>query len=300
MKGVKIGHFTNLKDGTGLSVFLFESGATGSYWISGSAPATHELAVLDTDSSVPELYGLVLSGGSAYGLYAAQGVMQYLTEQGIGHATRHGNVPIVPAAAIYDLAHKTPHIPQAQDAYHACKNASEMNQDRGRIGAGTGATIGKLIPHANAMTGGLGYATLTLENGIEVTAYVVVNCVGDVRDEAGNIVAGARHEQDGFADCQNYLLSGEAEHDLFAHANTTLALVCTNAKFDKAALRRLAKMATAGMARAITPIFTRYDGDILFCVSCGEKEASELTIGTLAAKAVQLAILDAVKESEVE
>lgn len=298
MQGLKIGHYSHPENGTGISVFLFEKSAVGSYWISGSAPATHELVVLDPDNSVPHLNALVLTGGSAYGLYAAQGVMTYLTERKLGHKTRHGVVPIVPAAAIYDLAYKNAEPPTAQDAYEACLKAQEDNIELGRVGAGTGATVGKLIPTAHHMTGGLGRAEMTLPDGIQVIAYAVVNCVGDVRNAQNQIIAGAK--LDGrFADCEQYLLSGQGEKDLFAHANTTLVAIFTNATFQKGELKRIAKMATAGMARAISPIFTRYDGDILFCVSLGDKVVSELTIGTVAAEAVRLAILEAVKHSEI-
>lgn len=297
MKGLKIGHATNEEYGTGLSVFLFEESAVGAYWICGSAPATHELVVLDSDNSVPKLNGLVLAGGSAYGLYAAKGMMRYLTERGIGHPTPHGVVPIVPAAAIYDLAYKQAMPPSEEEAYQACLTASENNTQSGRIGAGTGATIGKLIPTAKAMHGGFGLAQLRLTNGILVNAYAVVNGVGDVRDAASRIVAGACDEHGHFANCEKYLLSGQGEKDLFAHGNTTLVVVVTNAQFSKGELKRIAKMATAGMGRAIAPIFTRFDGDILFCISVGDQLASELTVGTMAAEAVRLAILDAVKES---
>lgn len=299
MQGLKVGHYTDKAVGSGVSVFLFEPHAVGSYWICGSAPATHELVVLDPDNSVPFLYGLVLAGGSAYGLYAAAGVMQYLTELHRGHPTRHGVVPIVPAAAIYDLAYKAAQPPTPEQAYQACLEAVENNKQTGQIGAGTGATVGKLIPHANHMTGGLGYAEIKIQGDITVAAYAVVNCVGDVRNRVNDIIAGARLANGGFADCEQYLLSGQGEMDLFAHGNTTLVLVLTNAKFSKGELKRLARMASAGMGRAITPVFTRYDGDIIFCLSLGDHEASELTIGTMAADVVRAAIWDAVKQSEV-
>lgn len=299
MDGVKVGHFTNEAAGTGASVFLFENKGKGAYWVCGSSPATHELVVLDPDNSVPNLDGLVLAGGSAYGLFAAQGMMNYLTERQMGHTTPHGVVPIVPAAAIYDLDYKYPTPPAAEDVYAACKEASVDNKARGRIGAGTGATIGKLIPTAQHMTGGLGRAELHLENGLHVIAYAVVNCVGDVRDASGKIIAGALAQEGHFADCEAFLLSGQAEKMLFEHSNTTLAAVFTNGDFSKSELKRIAKMAAGGLARAISPIFTRYDGDIVFCISVGNHAASELTAGTMAAEAVRLAIVDAVKNAEI-
>lgn len=225
--------------------------------------------------------------------------MTYLTERGIGHPTPHGVVPIVPAAAIYDLNYKRPLAPSAEDAYQACLHAKENNHDSGRIGAGTGATVGKLILQAHRMTAGFGFAEITLSTGVQVIACAVVNAVGDVRDATGRIIAGARYDNGEFANCEQYLLSGKAEIDLFAHANTTLVAVFTNAKFSKDGLKRVGKMALAGMARAISPIFTRYDGDIIFCVSLGKEVVSELTIGSMAAEAVKQAIWNAVKDSEI-
>jgi len=299
MEGLKIGHFTNNELGTGVSVFLFENSAVGAYSICGSAPASHELHVLDSENSVPDLHGLTFAGGSAYGLYAAKGVMTYLTERGIGHPTIHGIVPIVPAVAIYDLIYKSAFPPSAEDAYEACLTAKENNKTSGRIGAGTGATIGKLVLKAHYMNGGLGYGEVNLPNGIQVIAYVVVNAVGDVVNSNGRIIAGAKYEDGEFANCEKYLLSGRAEIDLFSLSNSTLVAVFTNAKFTKDELKRIGKMAISGIARTVSPVFTRYDGDILFCVSLGEYSASELTIGTMAAEAIKLAIWDAVKNSGV-
>jgi len=299
MHGLKIGHFTQPEQGTGVTVFICEMGAVGAYQICGAAPATHELAVLDPENTVPILHALVFAGGSAYGLFAAQGVMRYLMEKKIGYPTPHGVVPIVPAAAIYDLSYKEAIPPTAEGAYVACLAASENNIASGRIGAGTGATIGKLVPQTQMMDGGLGYAEMTLPNGLQVCAYAVVNCVGDVRNAKNEIVAGASVAANQFADSAQYLLSGQAEHDLFSHSNSTLVAVFTNAKFDKPTLNRLSKMGIAGIARAVSPIFTRFDGDILFCVSVGELAASELTVGMMAAEVTRLAILDAVRESSL-
>lgn len=298
MHGLKIGHHTDQARGTGVSVFLFEDAARGGYRICGSAPATHELAALEPDNSVPECHGLVFAGGSAYGLHAAAGVMQYLKEKGIGHPVPSGVVPIVPAAAIYDLSYISDHYPTAENAYQACLQASEDNSEHGRVGAGTGATVGKLIPFAKAMASGIGRAVLNQKGGLEVVAYVVVNSVGDVHDR-GKMIAGARDAHGHFADCEKFLLSGEAETNLFTNSNTTLAAVFTNASFDKAECERIAKMAAAGLARAISPVFTRFDGDIVFCISTGKVPASELTVGAMAAEAVRLAIINAVKDSEI-
>lgn len=294
MRGLKIGHYSDQERATGLSVFLFEESAVGGYWVCGSAPATHELAALDPDGSVPRCHGLVLTGGSAYGLHAAAGAMRYLAEINVGHPVPSGVVPIVPAAAIYDLAHTADHFPTADNAYEACVAASENNVDHGRIGAGTGATVGKLVPFAKHMAGGIGRAVLRQKDGLEVIAYVVVNSVGDVY-EHGKVIAGARDARGQFANTEEFLLSGQAENELFSSPNTTLAAVFTNAALAKDEARRIAKMGAAGMARAISPVFTRFDGDIVFCMSVGNIAASELTVGAMAAEAVRRAIIDAVK-----
>lgn len=302
MQGLKVGHFTKTESGTGATVFLFDGPARGGYLICGAGPASHELAPLSPDTSVQSLHALFFSGGSAFGLYAAKGVMQYLVERDIGLTLPHGVVPIVPAAAIYDLAYKAPQVPTDEEAYQACVTASADDVSSGRIGAGTGATVGKIVPEAMRATAGIGRAVLTLADGLEVVAYAVVNAIGDVGDDKNNIVAGARFNDGQFANCEKYLLKGSVSPQMFrhqSHHNTTLVAVFTNAHFNKSELTRLAKMAIAGMARAIKPIFTCFDGDILFCVSLGDIEAPLLRVGTLAAEAVRLSILDAVKTNEV-
>lgn len=299
MDGVKVGHFTDAVNGTGVSVFLFAPAASGAYVLAGSAPASHELATLDLETTVSQLHGLVFTGGSAYGLFAAKGVMQFLAERHIGYKVPHGVVPIVPAAAIYDLIYKAAQAPTDEEAYQACLAAHENNQSRGRIGAGTGATVGKLIPDAKRMTAGLGYATSILRNGCRVEAYAVVNAVGDVRAANGDIIAGACYGKNEFANCEQYLLAGKADVNLLQAGHTTLAAIFTNARFSTLELKRIAKMAIAGMARALSPVFTCYDGDIVFAISSGEMQAAPMTIGVLAAETLRLAIWDAVKESEV-
>jgi len=298
MLGLKIGHYSDYDKGTGITVFLFEKSAAGGYWICGSAPASLELAALDPDNSVPRCHGLVFTGGSAFGLHASGGVMQYLKEKNIGHPVPSGVVPIVPAAAIYDLSYRSDHYPVDDDAYHASLRASEDNTDSGRIGAGTGATVGKLIPFAKSMASGIGRAVLKQKDGLEVTAYVVVNSIGDVHDN-GKMIAGARDTHGNFADCEKFLLSGAAEKNLFIQANTTLAAIFTNAALEKEECKRIAKMGAAGLARTISPVFTRFDGDIVFCMSIGEISASELTVGAMAAEAVRLAVINAVKDSVI-
>lgn len=300
MKGLKVGHHTHAEHRTGVSVFLFDCPAVGAYILCGAAPASHEWAALESEASVSILHGLALCGGSAYGLFASEGVVRFLRESGIGLALPHGVVPIVPAAAVYDLAYGAAEPPTADDAYQACLDAHEDNRESGPIGAGAGATVGKVIPNAHHMTSGMGRAELTLPNGLTVLAYAVVNAVGDVHNADGQIVAGATNDAGQFMDCEAFLLSGQGEALLIPHhTNTTLVAVFTNAAFTKPELKRVGKMAVGGMARAISPVFTDYDGDTIFTISMGEVKASVLSVGTMAAEAVRLAILDAVKGARV-
>jgi L-aminopeptidase/D-esterase-like protein len=298
MRGLRVGHYTDTVNGTGLSVFLFNPEAVGTYHLCGASPASHELGTLELDANVTHLDGLAFLGGSAFGLGAVSGVMRWFAEQQRGWKTSHGTIPIVPAAAIYDLAVKQVCVPTPEHAYQACQLATENNKLSGNVGAGTGASVGKLIHSATCMSGGMGYAEMIFPNDVRVIVYVVVNSVGDIRDATGTIIAGARSLRGEFIDCEKTLLMGQNEQSL-ATANTTLVGIFTDAKFSKVELKRIAKMATAGMARAISPIFSRYDGDIIFAVSLGEKSTSELVIATAAAHLTQQAIMNAVKDSKV-
>jgi L-aminopeptidase/D-esterase-like protein len=298
MQGLRIGHYTNAERGTGASVFLFEQPAVAAYWLCGSSPASHELAALNLDANVTHINGLLLTGGSALGLPAVGGMLRWLFDQAQGWATPHGRVPIVPAAAIYDLAVKQPLPPVADEVYQACLSASVMNAEVGRVGAGTGASIGKLVPEASRMSGGIGRAEVVLPDGVMILVYAVVNSVGDIYDQTGAIIAGARLASGEFADCQTSLMAMCDEKNI-ASSNTTLVAIFTDARLSKIELSRIAKMATAGVGRAIAPVFTRYDGDLIFSVSLGEKTASELVIGTVAAELTRQAIVNAVQNSEI-
>lgn len=298
MHNLKVGHFTHQDHGTGVTVFLFDSPARGAYVLCGSSPASHEIAVLELEANVSCIDALTFVGGSAYGLSAVAGVLRWCKEKGRGYQTPYGVVPIVPAAGIFDLSVQSAHPPNAEEAYRACQLAVEDNAERGRIGAGTGASVGKLVPNARQMYGGLGQAVLRLPGGLEVVAYAVVNSLGDIRDKTGRIIAGAFFPDGSYADCEAYLLSGG--NHLFQEvsvSNTALISVFTNAGFSKIELKRIAKVAISGMARAISPVFMRSDGDILFCVSLGELPADEKVVSVMAAEAVRQAIVNAVQDS---
>ncbi|MEO8400768.1 MAG: P1 family peptidase [Gammaproteobacteria bacterium] len=296
MKSLKIGHHTHPQHGTGVSVFLFDRPSPTAYHLCGSSPATLELHLLELDANVPYIDGLVFTGGSAFGLHAVGGVMQWFQEQGRGHKTPYASVPIIPAASIFDLSIKSTQPPTASEAYQACREAIENNPLQGRIGAGTGASVGKFVPTASRMSGGVGFAELTLPSGVSVLAYAVVNSLGDVRDAKENIIAGARFANGEFANCEKYLLAGHQEV-VVDSPNTTLVAVFTNAKFSKIELKRIAKVGLSGMARAISPVFTCWDGDVIFCASLGDHIATEMTVSAMAAEVVRQAIMNAVKES---
>ncbi len=298
MQGLRIGHYTNQAQGTGASVFLFEQPAVGAYWLCGSSPATAELDTLALDAHVTHINGLMLTGGSAFGLAASAGMMRWLNEQQWGWPVSHGVVPIAPVAAIYDLAVNETVFPMAEDVYQACQTARVDDERSGRLGAGTGASVGKLIASAACMSGGIGRAEILLPNGVTVLVYTVVNSVGDIYDATGKIIAGARLANGQFADCQQVLLDGRHIENI-PSANTTLVAIFTDAVFSKSELRRIAKMAVAGIARAIAPVFTCYDGDLVFAVSTGNKSASELALGTVAAEMTRQSIVAAIKDSVV-
>lgn len=296
---LKIGHHTNKEKATGVTVFLPDQPAPCSWWLCGSAPATRDVNLLDPGSTMDRIDALVLTGGSAYGLGCSNGVMQWLHEQNRGYQTRFGLVPIVPTAGIYDFVVKGMAFPTPEDAYLACQQASKNNTLRGRIGAGTGATVGKWLNQGQAMSGGFGYAQLTAEQGLEVLACAVVNSVGDVINEQGQCVAGAIDSQGQLVNASDRIATGDLAEIAIQKQNTTLVAVFTNAALSKPALTRIAKMASAGIARATVPAFTRYDGDLVFSVSMGSIKADEVVVGTLAAKATHLAILSAVSDSIV-
>ncbi len=294
---VKVGHYSDYQAKTGLTVLLFDKGLHCGGWICGSAPGSKSvLPFVDSGYSVSLVHGLLLTGGSAYGLSAAQGVMRWQAEHGLGLNVGVTVIPIIPTVCIFDLAYGEVAWPTADQAYQACQQASAEPVELGRVGGGTGATVGKLIDTAESMPGGFGAAQLQNSAGVVVQAFVVVNAAGDVIDEQGNVVAGARDDQQQFVNSLTSVINGRSEVFGFQTdiMNTTLVAVVTNASFKKEALVRIAKMASGGFARAIAPAFTLLDGDIVFAVSTDELTADECVVGSMAAEAVRQAILSAV------
>ena len=298
--GIKVGHFTDSRRPTGCTVILYERGAVAGVDVRGSAPGTRETDLLRPTNLVDKVHAIVLSGGSAFGLETATGVMRYLEEHDAGFATVAGKVPIVPAAILYDLAVGDGKIrPDADAGYRACVNAKSGPVEEGSVGAGAGATVGK-IGGGRPMKGGIGTSSIRLEDGSVVGAIVAVNCVGDVVDpKTGRIVAGAR-TPDGkdFINIIQAFRTGRVPTSL--GQSTTIGVIATNARFDKAQMTKVAEMAHDGMARAINPAHTPSDGDTLFALSTGESSVrtSLAAIGALAAEAVSEAILRAVMKAQ--
>ncbi len=266
--GLKVGHFTLTQRLTGCTVVLAEGGAVGGVDVRGGAPGTRETALLDpVNTTVQEVQAVVLSGGSAFGLDAASGVVRYLEERDIGYRVGQNVVPIVVGAILYDLSvGDDPRIrPGADCGYRAATHASNETPAEGNVGAGAGATVGKLRGLARAMKGGVGTASITLGNGLIVAAIVAVNSVGDVIDPAtGSVVAGVRTSDGrGFADARRLLRSG-ASNEPEGGANTTIGVVATNATLTTAEATKVAQMAQDGLARTIYPAHTPGDGDTDF------------------------------------
>jgi len=297
--GVMVGHHTLTERPTGCTVIL--TGADGMIAgvdVRGGAPGTRDIELLDPSNSVARVHAIVLSGGSAFGLDAASGVMRYLDERKIGFKIAGTQVPIVPAAILMDLGFGgKPEVRPGPDCgYRAATAASGDAVAEGNVGAGAGATVGKLGEPRRPMKGGLGSAALVLPDGLVVAALVAVNAVGDVIDPAtGKVIAGVRTaDGKGLADARQLLRSGAA----FAARpgeNTTLGVVATNATLTKAQARKVAQMAHDGFARAISPIHTPADGDTIFTIAAGTRagEPDILRIGALAADVMSEAIVRA-------
>lgn len=300
--GLKVGHYTDREAITGCTVILCEEGAVGGVDIRGAAPGTRETDLLHPMNLVQEIHAIVLSGGSAFGLDTASGVMRYLEERGVGFATSVARIPIVPAAILYDLALGNPKVrPGAAEGYRACQEAKSGPVAQGSVGAGTGATVGKILGLGRATKGGLGTASTALGRGIVVGALAVVNALGDVVDpQTGATVAGPRSEDGrGFVSTLEVLKSGPRRRPLPV-GNTTLAVVATNAQLNKSQVCKLAQMAQCGLAQALRPAHTMADGDVVFALSLGQEgEPGDVTtLGAVAAEVLAQAIVRAIREAE--
>jgi L-aminopeptidase/D-esterase-like protein len=305
VSGIKVGHHTLVERPTGCTVILVDGeGAVGGVAQRGGAPGTRETDLLDPVNLVDKVNAVVLAGGSAYGLDAAQGVVRYLEERKIGWKVGSaGVVPIVPSAILIDLWFGgDPKIrPTADCGYKAALTASDGPVAEGNVGAGAGATVGKMIGLNRGMKGGLGTASRRLPNGLVVAAIVAVNAVGDVIDpETNKVIAGARNADGTLADVRALVRSGALSPTPRAGENTTIGLVATNAALTKAQATRMALMADDGFARAINPSHTLGDGDTVFSLATGQwtGEPNVTVIGALAADAMAEAIVRAVVKAE--
>ncbi|MCX4312428.1 MAG: P1 family peptidase [Clostridia bacterium] len=294
-QGIKIGH---ADDGcTGVTCILTDN-AVGGVSVRGGAPGTRETDMLRADKSQGFVNAIVLSGGSAYGLEAACGVTEYLRERGVGFAVGDKVVPLVAQAILYDL--NTPgeyRYPDKKMGYAAAKNAGANNIKFGAVGAGTGATVGKILGVVASSRGGIGGATLHFGD-VFVSAVVAVNALGDVYDhKTGKIIAGARTADGKFLNTVECLTNGffAAQMRDRAGTNTTIGCVMTNARLDKAGANRLADVAHDGLALSIRPVHTDADGDTLFALSAGDKEADGSVLAALAVETVALAVENAVR-----
>jgi L-aminopeptidase/D-esterase-like protein len=298
--GIRVGHDTNLEAGTGCTVLLCDLPAVGGVDVRGGAPATRETDLLRPLYLVERVNAILLTGGSAFGLEAAAGVMRYLEERGQGFETGVARVPIVPAAAIFDLGLGSSQIrPDAAAGYRACERASGGPIEQGSVGAGTGATVAKFAGNQHAIKGGLGSASTQLPDGTIVGALVVVNAVGNIIDpRSGAIIAGAPARDAGTTQRQG-------PHPF---SNTTIAVVATSATLSKASVNKIAQMAHNGLAQAIQPAHTMFDGDTVFALSLGAETttppnpaataAQVSLIGAAAASTLARAIVKAVLQAE--
>jgi len=300
--GIEVGHFTDTRRPTGCTVILTRDGAIGGVDVRGAAPGTRETDLLAPGNLVERVHGIMLAGGSAWGLAATEGAMRWLEERDIGMDVRFGTLPIVPAAVLFDLPLGDARIrPDAAAGYAACEAASAQAPAEGNVGAGAGALVGKLFGVDRAMKGGVGTASLTV-GGITVGALIACNALGDVIDpDTAQVVAGAR-TVDGRAllDTRRALMRGELPKPLLAGTNTTIGVIATDAVLTKVQANRLAMVAHDGLARSINPVHTMSDGDTLFALATCRVPLTEggpgmTVLGALAAEVVAMATVRAVR-----
>jgi L-aminopeptidase/D-esterase-like protein len=297
--GVKVGHFTDTRRPTGCTAILTEEGAVAGVDVRGAAPGTRETDLLDPSNLVERVHGVMLSGGSAFGLEAATGGMRFLEERGIGFPAGPARVPILPAAILFDLGMGDHRIrPDAAAGHAACAAATDRAPEEGSVGAGTGATVGKLFGLPRGMKGGIGTASAKIGN-ITLGAIVAVNAVGDVVDPAsGAIIAGARDAPGGRQriGAAATIMRGTLPPALQPGMATTIGVIATDAQLSKAQARRLAQVAHDGLARTINPVHTMWDGDTIFALSTGKAAlpGNMMALSVMAAEVMAAAVLRAV------
>jgi L-aminopeptidase/D-esterase-like protein len=296
--GVLVGHATDREALTGCTAVVFEEPAVVGVDVRGSSPGTRETDRLGPHGTVRRTHALLLTGGSAFGLAAAEGVVRFLEESDVGLDIGVARIPLVSAAVLFDLVVGDPSVrPGPEMGYEAASSAKSADFAQGSVGAGTGATVGKVLGLEGAMKGGVGSASVALQGGLVVGALAAVNAFGDVRDpRTGHVVAGPRLEDGTLGDTVELL--PEAIARMGWGENTTLGIVATNAALEKRDANKVAQMAHDGLARAIEPVHTTVDGDVVFAASAGEIEAATDVVGAWAARVMQEAILRAVQTAE--
>lgn len=310
ISGIRVGHAQNDEALTGCTVILCEHGAVGGIDQRGGAPGTRETDALHPMHLVEHVHAVVLAGGSAFGLDAAGGVVRYLEERGVGFDVRVAKVPIVPAAILFDLGIGSAKVrPDAGMGYQACLNASSDPPAEGNVGAGAGATVGKILGMGQAMKSGIGAAAIEIGAGVIVGAIAAVNSFGDVVDPAtGRIIAGARALHAGpihiganyFAGTMEVMkgLVGRTILGFASRENTVIGVAATNAQLTKEQTNKVAQMAQDGLARAVRPAHTMLDGDTIFALATGEHKADVNIVGAYAAEAFAQAIVRAVRAAK--
>jgi L-aminopeptidase/D-esterase-like protein len=299
VKGIQVGHAQDYEGGTGCTIILCKNGAVAGVDVRGGAPGTRETDLMAPGNLIQKVHAIYLSGGSAFGLDGASGVMHYLEEKGVGFDVGVTRVPIVPAAVIFDLnVGDYRRRPDFKMGYEACMNAKEEEHSVGNVGAGTGATVGKYFGDEFSMKGGLGTASIKIGE-LVVAALVVVNCLGDVIDpETGEILAGTLNgTKTDFANTIEIIKKGPIINNSFS-GNTTIGIVATNGLLSKSEAGRVASMAHNGYARTIRPVHTLFDGDTVFCLSLGSVKTDVTTVGVLSAEVMAQAIVCAIKNAE--
>ena len=311
VRGIEVGHAQNNEALTGCTVILCRKGAVAGVDVRGGAPGTRETDLLNPINLVQKIHAIVLAGGSAFGLDAASGVMKYLEEHKTGFNTGVAKVPIVPSAILYDLNIGQADVrPDSAMGYEAAATASSASPAEGNVGAGTGASVGKMFGAALATKSGVGSASMDIGGGVIVGALVAVNAWGDVIDPNTNeIIAGLRSGKVGplrvggngyYADTLAMMKKpvGRNLLSFTSGANTVIGVVATNAKLTKAQAAKVAQMAQDGIARTIRPAHTMLDGDTIFAISTGSKKADVSSVGAFAAKVMEDAVLRAVKAAK--
>jgi L-aminopeptidase/D-esterase-like protein len=299
IEGIKVGHAHDLEAATGCTIIISEEGAVAGVDVRGGAPGTRETDLLNPVNKAEKIHAVMLAGGSAFGLDAASGVMQYLEERGIGFDVLVTKVPLVCGAVLFDLAlgdHKI--RPDKAMGYRACLAAGNSGSGQGNIGAGAGASVGKIFGMARAMKSGLG--SFAVQAGdLKIGAIVAVNALGDVVDpDTGERLAGALNEDmSSLADTEKCLIGSCCGKKDFFRGNTTIGIVASNALLTKAQASKVASMAHDGYARTICPAHTMFDGDTIFAMATGHVEADLTVVGLLAARVVEKAVISAVKSA---